>query len=311
MLASLLTLSLGQDEVLDNPVLDRLRAKNPDSALDRAKEQAELSKGLTVADLELPGNPCGGGMYIMNVLPTMNDQVMGISGDWMQGCQTCATFLETYHVNGFCTGWYCEIGYFGPIATGVWLHRNGQACPVTPGPAPPPQPACQPLKEVNARWVPIASTSEQISYKVAKGVTRATTSEDSYEWGAAVEAKVSAGFQVPTIGGVSVDISASVSASFGNTYTEYFQSTESTEFTFTANRAGVMWQWQFNVYDACGMNIVKGMDVVLTENQAEPPCCLPGHFTDPSKPEEANCVATWGETAVYNLCKKTAEFVQA
>jgi len=231
---------------------------------------------------------------------------MGINGDWMAGCRACGHFLEVYRVNGFCAGWYCEMGYVGPIATGVWLKRNGAPCPAPP-PNDPTKNACRPIKSAEGKWAPIASTSEKMTYRITKGVTRSTTEENSKTWGAAASLAVSGGFTIPEGPDFKVKVTASVSQSIGHSYTEYFESREETQFTFEADEAGQLWQWQFTFVDACGTNIVKGMDVVLTKNRAQPPCCLPGHFSDPNSPNSNNCVRAYGEKKTYNLCHKQTQ----
>mmetsp|Transcript_14117 Transcript_14117/g.38356 ORF Transcript_14117/g.38356 Transcript_14117/m.38356 type:complete len:876 (-) Transcript_14117:223-2850(-) len=78
-------------------------------------------------------NPCGAGkggkQMCVNNMGTgdniglkMDQQVWNIDGDWIEGCQVCGRNLEAE--NKLCYGWYC-----GKVDVGVWLKRDGGACP--------------------------------------------------------------------------------------------------------------------------------------------------------------------------------------
>eukprot|EP00746_Dinoflagellata_sp_MGD_P021131 gnl/MRDRNA2_/MRDRNA2_14930_c0_seq1.p1 gnl/MRDRNA2_/MRDRNA2_14930_c0~~gnl/MRDRNA2_/MRDRNA2_14930_c0_seq1.p1 ORF type:complete len:692 (-),score=126.95 gnl/MRDRNA2_/MRDRNA2_14930_c0_seq1:204-2279(-) len=68
---------------------------------------------------------CGNGMTVGSVNDTMDEKVMGIKGEWIAGCIACGTFLENNRV--LKPGWTCQKGWFGEVATGIWLKRLGDA----------------------------------------------------------------------------------------------------------------------------------------------------------------------------------------
>lgn len=72
---------------------------------------------------------CGDGMSVRSAGGTMDEQVMGIKGEWIAGCIACGNFLEK---GGFLKpGWICQKEWLGEVAIGIWLKRLGDATPRT------------------------------------------------------------------------------------------------------------------------------------------------------------------------------------
>merc|ERR1711924_199322 len=92
--------------------------------------------------------------------------------------------------------------------------------------------------------------------------------------------------------GTSSEFAASHSSVFGMTQTETYE---------TSLRSGVVWQFQVMVIDNCGTTTVRMKDFQVTQDNASPPCCLPGYFKDAAEPT-GDCLNVGGEK--YNLCEK-------
>jgi len=97
-------------------------------------------------------------------------------------------------------------------------------------------------------------------------------------------------------------LNAMVSHDTARQYTLSHSSTFSTsqmETYVTTLPAGVVWQFQVEVQDNCGTSTVQMRDFQVTDSAANPPCCLPGYFSDENDPR-GNCTVVDGE--VYNVC---------
>lgn len=169
------------------------------------------------------------------------------------------------------------------------------ACPKLP------EPTCTNIQKPKGRWVPSGFSSLNHTWKIYEGTTHSYTKTNAEQWGNSVSATVQAGFEAEIFSG-SISITGTISNQISQTYSSTFSTTQSSEEDYECG-PGEVWQWVFEIQDECGTSTSKRFDVVVTANQAQVPCCLPGFFKDPTNPL-GDCVTVPGGT-VYNLCQKT------
>ena len=163
------------------------------------------------------------------------------------------------------------------------------------------------------------SRSEGIEQKqawassVVHGVrsTAATISTDYAEYEKTSEAGVSGGFSILGLFSFGASAGYSSTTTTGNSMTTVTAADESivqelaqvhadtisaaleenTESTITQSfgnaalsGAGVVWQFEYKIVHIFGSNVIGTQNIVLTDNVAKTPCCLPGTFKDHSKP---------------------------
>lgn len=169
---------------------------------------------------------------------------------------------------------------------------------------------CNYVPAVSGKWVKIFSSAgpTTISFNVGTSHSYTTGSTDTTQWGTSATATASLGFSAFGASG-SASVSGTISASVTAASTQSFTTMESSSTTkATTVPAGVVWQWQFSVQDGCGPSTVFAEDIAFSPNLPNPPCCLPGFFKDPAKPE-GDCIdgpnlcnphLAWSGTSSYN-----------
>lgn len=112
------------------------------------------------------------------------------------------------------------------------------------------------------------------AYNVSSGIT----------WGAKVEGLAKEGFNILNLFGVpEVRVSGDMAAAIAVEFAATFSMTKTETHSFTSG-PGAVWQWKFIVTDGCGTSVASRIDFATTDNVRDGPCCLPGHFKDPTKP---------------------------
>jgi hypothetical protein len=176
--------------------------------------------------------------------------------------------------------------------------------------------------KITGGWIFTKSSSVESEFTYTVGVATSKGTTTSQAWSSSVEDSVTAGVsvEVGTCAGVgtgscaeeqllawatgTVSYSAGASVEASHTSVRSQESAEevsntldqSTEKSMTYTLPpGAMWQWEYKVEDECtgarrsSPVMIKVNHVVATSSVAEPPCCMPGHFADPTKPHGA-CV---------------------
>jgi hypothetical protein len=149
-------------------------------------------------------------------------------------------------------------------------------------------PNCNTIHKVEGKWVPLTYSSGHQTYSETIGTTSSYTKSSTQTWGSSTTKSVTAGFSFMGLS-ASTTISHTYSQSLAMSYSQTFSMTK-TDTTSIEFDAGQIWQWHFNVTDACGRTDVFGRDWVRTDNQIEEPCCPPGFATDPTK-QHGPCAA--------------------
>merc|ERR1712046_244891 len=98
----------------------------------------------------------------------------------------------------------------------------------------------------------------------------------------------------------SFQISGSQSTDISRSYTQTFKSHTTVTDTMGPFQPGTIWQWQWVITDGCGTSVFAGSDIVSTKGKWLHPCCLPGYFKDPTKPE-GKC-HPGRDNKLYDLC---------
>lgn len=110
------------------------------------------------------------------------------------------------------------------------------------------------------------------------------------EYSESVTRSVSAGFDV---GGIGADafVTSNESHRFSISDQKSWSVKQSSAMTRKFNFGqGVVWQWQYKVMSSFGQSTCFTMHFALTNNVANPPCCLPGMFQDVNHPASGSCV---------------------
>lgn len=154
------------------------------------------------------------------------------------------------------------------------------------------------LTRASASWVikEIIGIAKDVSYSY--GVAHSYTKNNTETWGTSASGYISAGFNFLGFG-VSTKVTGTTSHSISVTTSESFSTTNTTTITYHF-QPGVLWQLVFEVEDDCGNSTVYTKQLTQTPNIASPPCCLPGLFSDPTKPH-GPCIAAPGDK-VYSFC---------
>ena len=193
---------------------------------------------------------------------------------------------------GFC-GLSCSSDDDCPLG-GFCILKGGDA-----GCAFDPSTDCYYIKNVQGSWVARATSTGKQTVSVQTGITRSHEVSDTSDWGGSVTTTASAGFKFFGTD-ASVEVSGTASHSISHSYSSTFSESSST--TYTADMdAGVVWQWAFDIDDGCGSTTATGLDFALTINKANPPCCIPGYFLDPTK-AHGDCVE-----GTANICTGVVE----
>jgi len=160
----------------------------------------------------------------------------------------------------------CEAQFYGD--------GDGDSPSPTPPPHGPPHECIgEGMETPHAAWVQIAASSGSamlVSYET--GVTRDFTVSNANTWASHAGSKAGIGFIIGFSG------SGHSGASVAESYDGYFSATSSTTHSYSLQRGGVVWQFQFIVKDSCGTSVVKGSDLAETIGAWAAPCCLPGLF---------------------------------
>lgn len=153
------------------------------------------------------------------------------------------------------------------------------------------------------RWHQLMSFDEGGQLDFTYGTSRGYSSTFSWTWGTEVSVAVEAGFK-PFGMGADVTVTGSMSSTLGGSDTKSFQQSYSKTTLFSWSSGGVVWQWIYDVVDACGTSTVFGLHFARTDHADSPPCCLPGFF---SVPEETRGTCKPGSYADYNTgCRVAA-----
>ena len=163
-----------------------------------------------------------------------------------------------------------------------------------------------PTVTVAASWVVVDVIGVPTDISYSYGVSSADTKAHPASWGSTTTKSASAGFSFFGFG-TKAAVTGTTSHSIAESTSSTFASTNTT--TIVHHYApGVVWQLQFQVVDQCGNSTVFTKQTIQTPKEAEPPCCLPGHFQDPTK-AHGPCVA--GEDGkVFSLCGSSPAHVQ-
>jgi len=149
-----------------------------------------------------------------------------------------------------------------------------------------PTKVCTPIKSVVANWLlmPAGATSTGPARRYREGATHSWPGfgdsflVDNAKWGAAVDAKIKAGFAFQPAGnqkGTVQQIPAgALSQHFGVGYAGFAaQNPASWAPSAFPNSAGTdVYHFQFTVHDQCGKSTIKGTDM---QSGTSPPCCVP------------------------------------
>jgi hypothetical protein len=159
---------------------------------------------------------------------------------------------------------------------------------------------CTPVSSVNATWVmkEVVGIAKDVSYTY--GVSHAYAKENTAVWARSATTQVSSGFSFYGFGikfEVTGTTSSGIAQSTSQTFEEYSATTVTTHY-----QPGVVWQFQFNSTDHCGLTSIFTDQLTQTNNLASPPCCLPGYFQDPRN-ATGPCVAS-SDGKVFDLCKR-------
>merc|ERR1712125_100903 len=122
---------------------------------------------------------------------------------------------------------------------------------------------------------------------VTVGVTHETGTSTTNDWSRDVTTVVATGFTCKFPGGstanAGVTVTGTTSKSFSVTYHDTWTMKESITISITVP-PGEVWQWVFTVTDSDGKkSTVKTRQYMFTNSIPEPPCCLPGFFTNVSQ----------------------------
>lgn len=149
-------------------------------------------------------------------------------------------------------------------------------------------------------WTKIGSSAVPHKLTYTYGTTWSNSTTDTNSSSQSTTKKLSLGFEAEGFS-LGIEISQTTAQEFSHTYSSTISHTitKSEEFDFPA---GVYWQWQFEVYDACGdLSTVLTTDVTVTESIPKKPCCLPGYFKNITDPN-GECVKD-PDGKLVNLCE--------
>jgi hypothetical protein len=170
----------------------------------------------------------------------------------------------------------------------------------------PPTSQCAKVAAATAQWVAIETLGVAKDVTYTYGVKHSYSTSTTSQWAASASASVTAGFKFLGIGTASATVSGSVSASISKTVNKSITTSVSTSTTYHF-LPGVVWQFQMGFIDDCGQTNVHTLQLVQTLNQASPPCCLPGYFSDPNTAHGA-CVQG-ADGKIISLCNSTVQSV--
>jgi hypothetical protein len=178
----------------------------------------------------------------------------------------------------------------------IQLSDGHNGCPPLP-----PVSDCSKIEKVTGAWVIVGSSNGSgQTYTYKQGTTRSYTNKDTQTWGSKVTTKVSAGFEAAGAK-ASVEVDVEMSTTLAHEYSSTFTSTAESDFTYSFDKAGVVWQWRFTVADPCGTSQAQRTDMRLTPAAVFPPCCLPGYERNLADPHGGGCYPdNHGKTV--NLC---------
>ena len=171
--------------------------------------------------------------------------------------------------------------------------------PPPPPPPPPPAPKSCDSFQVRGQWKPLGYINIKEQYSVEYGRTYSSQLQVGANWAAAAAASLSAGFDV-AVAQSSMSVSGETAAAFSAEYKGILQMQVEEKRTYELI-PGEAWQWQFEVHDSCGVSIVKGNSIVVTNSQVQKPCCLPGYFLSPENVTDPHCQGVAGK--IFHLCK--------
>lgn len=146
------------------------------------------------------------------------------------------------------------------------------------------------MSTATGEWRAYVYTNGGQDIEYTAGVTTDDGSGRTSEWNAGVEATVKAGFNLAGING-EVSVAGSYSRSMSNSVSQSVQESSSNTLTTKFDKpGGQVWQFVYTARDTCGVVDIKTRDLVMTENRARNPCCLPG-FAVSSSMQHGPCVA--------------------
>lgn len=136
-----------------------------------------------------------------------------------------------------------------------------------------------------AGWVDIGSSPGEQTMAFTYGVTRSHTVSKTVTWASKVTSNIGASglniFGVGMTGSLSKEMSKTISVTDTETMEE-----SSYKYYSTTVKPGIVWQWQYKIYDEFGTTVV-GSNHIQQTNTSDPPCCLPGYHVDIQQPRGA------------------------
>lgn len=137
---------------------------------------------------------------------------------------------------------------------------------------------------VTGKWVPhVYANADTNTISYEEGITRSDEYAESRtsSWEASVTASVTSGF---AFGEVEVEVGFKYGEDLTETVTSALSQTSIVTNTLEFG-PGRIWQFVLDITDECATDgwQMKTRDLVLTESNTHPPCCLPGFAEDPLK----------------------------
>jgi len=142
----------------------------------------------------------------------------------------------------------------------------------------------------------MSSGNMEIDYSY--GTTHTVECDDTNTWSQSVTEKMTSDFKVDDFG-TSTEVDTQTTTTVSETNKDVFTQTETVTYKYNFD-PGYVWQWQWRTVDTDGESTSKTMFLVTTEGLYDPPCCIPGYFSDVTDPT-GSCEAD-EDGAVYTLC---------
>jgi hypothetical protein len=160
--------------------------------------------------------------------------------------------------------------------------------------------ACQAIPSATqGSWVPINGiyngNQQKVTYTVGTTTTDSQSVTSTDAWKKSITGTASVGFSFL---GASAEVSISVTGEFSesqaSSVSQAVAQSESQTFEADFNQ-GQVWQFVYDAADVCDTAgfTINVEELVLTNGQYDPPCCLPGYFVDDNNPH-GPCVAING-----------------
>jgi hypothetical protein len=168
-----------------------------------------------------------------------------------------------------------------------------------------PQQNCMNILVHNVTWEPLATLgiAKDVTYTYGVQHSYGSSSTEGSSWSKTVSHTISGGF---SFFGIGAKYSSTVSGTTSHMFSQSISASMATSSSVSTTYhflPGVVWQLKVHVRDNCGYSVVNTLQLAQTPNVAQPPCCLPGYFQDPSNAHSACAPASNG--IVYSICNAT------